>query len=127
MPKILVNLEDLMTTLGSSPFFNTQILADIYTTVTDDRVWKLDRIISSLDQLSHQKETNADMIVDFDSIKLQGQYILSIRDNEAILEVDSKIIGRLEVQVDSLYHLSNYRLLGVNYDKVMIINYFDHL
>jgi hypothetical protein len=85
MPKILVNLEDLMTTLGSSPFFNTQILADIYTTVTDDRVWKLDRIISSLDQLSHQKETNADMIVDFDSIKLQGQYILSIRENEAIL------------------------------------------
>lgn len=50
---LLNNLEDLMTTLASSPFLNTQALAEIYTTVTDDRVWKLDTVITTLDQLNH--------------------------------------------------------------------------
>lgn len=35
------------------------------------------------------------MIVDFENINLQGQYTLSIKDTEAILELGSKTIGRL--------------------------------
>jgi len=43
------------------------------------------------------------------------------------LTMDNKVLGNLKVQVDSLYELPNYKLLGVNYDKLMVINYFDKL
>lgn len=41
--------------------------------------------------------------------------------------MDSRVLGTLQSQLDSLYQLPNYKLLGVNYDKLMIINYFDQL
>ena len=32
-----------------------------------------------------------------------------------------------QANIDSIYMLPNYRLLGVNYNKIIIINYFDQL
>lgn len=77
----------MMNAMGSSPFVDTKALAEIYTTVTDERTWRLDKIISTLDQHSRLRPQNADMIVDFDRINLQGQYTLSIKDNEVNLEL----------------------------------------
>ena len=37
------------------------------------------------------------------------------------------MISKLNTCYDSLYHYSKYRLIGINYDKIDIINYFDQL
>jgi hypothetical protein len=31
------------------------------------------------------------------------------------------------MHIDSLYKLPNYKLIGVNYSKIFVINYFDQL
>ena len=31
------------------------------------------------------------------------------------------------MRIDSFYTLPNYKLLGVNYNKIFVINYFDQL
>ena len=41
--------------------------------------------------------------------------------------MEGQFIGSLDVQIDSLYELAGYKLIGVNYDKLIIINYFDQL
>ena len=41
--------------------------------------------------------------------------------------MDGHFIGSLDIQFDSLYQLPGYKLIGVNYDKLVIINYFDQL
>ena len=67
------------------------------------------------------------MIIADESISLQNQYVLKMNENELSLNMGEKKIGTLQVQVDSFYELPNYRLLGVNYDKIIVINYFDRL
>ncbi len=36
-------------------------------------------------------------------------------------------IGKLDIAIDSLYMFPNYKLIGVNYSKIVILNYFDQL
>ena len=43
------------------------------------------------------------------------------------LNMGDKTMGTIDAKIDSLYQLPNYKLLGVNYDQLMIINYFDKL
>jgi hypothetical protein len=41
--------------------------------------------------------------------------------------MDNQEIGRLDIHIDSLYPIPHYKLVGVNYNKLFIISYFDQL
>jgi len=41
------NLDEVMSHLSQAPIINTEHLVNLYTTITDDRLWKCDKIISS--------------------------------------------------------------------------------
>ena len=43
------------------------------------------------------------------------------------MKKDGKSLDKLNSCYDSLYHYSKYRLIGVNYNNIEIINYFDRL
>ena len=67
-----------MTTISSTPFIDTHLLEDIYTKITDDRLWKLDEVILTLPELKVKKYDTAEMIINSETIQLQGQYQLTV-------------------------------------------------
>ena len=67
------------------------------------------------------------MILNDENITLQDQYRLTMTSDEMNLFTNDKKIGNLEIKVDSLYKLPKYTLLGINYDRLMVIDYFDGL
>ena len=67
------------------------------------------------------------MIINDENITLQDQYKLTMTSDELHLFTNDQKIGSLDIKVDSLYKLPKYKLLGINYDKLMVIDYFDGL
>ena len=62
-----------------------------------------------------------------ENVILQDQYNLTMMPDELNLFMNDQKIGSLDIVIDSLYKLPKYKLLGINYDKIMVINYFDGL
>lgn len=69
----------------------------------------------------------AEILLDSEEVSLQGDFVLEMKEEGLVLRKNREELGRLSYRFDSLYPLSKYRLIGVNYDNVQIVSYFDRL
>lgn len=51
----MANLEEVISSLEAAPFINTQHLEQLYTSVTDNRIWKQVDIIQTLSTLKKDR------------------------------------------------------------------------
>lgn len=55
LTSILTNLDEFMNQVARSPLIDTKLLENIYTTVTDEMVWRTDKVIRTIDDLKNKQ------------------------------------------------------------------------
>lgn len=114
-----------MSFLSQTPVIDNQRLATLYSTITDERLWRCSELVAPRDAVISNDQ--AEILLDNEEVSLQGEFVLEMKEEGLILRKDKEELGRLTYRFDSLYPLSRYRLIGVNYDSVQVLNYLDRL
>ena len=55
MPKILANLDEFMSAVERTPFIDTSLLKHVYTTATDEQLWRTREVTLTLTELNQRR------------------------------------------------------------------------
>ena len=115
----------MMSFLSQTPVIDIPRLATLYSTITDERLWRCGELVAQREAVASNDQ--AEILLDNEEVSLQGEFVLEMKEEGLTLRKDKEELGRLPYRFDSLYPLSKYRLIGVNYDSVQMLSYLDRL
>lgn len=72
--KLFTNLDETMSFLSQTPVIDIHRLATLYSTVTDERLWRCRELVSERNAVISNDQ--AEILLDSEEVSLQGEFVL---------------------------------------------------